>query len=223
MRAGVADEVGLKIKGQIGVFRTLIIKGKLQNLHARKIESVAQLRHFGRHKTQIFGPNRQMAQFMFQRVEKRIAGAFGPSAVDGSFLAMGDLPIGFKSTEMVDANDINVLGEQFEPLYPPVKARSFQMFPIVNRIAPQLPRGAEVIRRHASHQLGFHRFGDQFKVRRIGPDIDAVKGDIKRNVPHDSDATLVSIITQNAPLPEKGELHEFIEIDRFAHLGAGMI
>ncbi len=98
---------------------------------------------------------------------------------------------------------------------PPAIAVASQRVPSIDRIAPQLARRAEIIRRNARHSSRISA-SVQVKVLRIGPDIGAIVSDINRQIAHDAHSALPRIFSQRSPLCEENELKEFLCCDRFS-------
>ena len=86
------------------------------------------------------------------------------------------------------------------------------LWPAVNRVAPKLTCGREIIR----WNTGYHSrisFIIQVEELRMGPYVRAVHRNKNRNITDDLNALFMRIIHQVIPLLEKAELHEFIEVD----------
>ena len=214
--ARIADAIRHEVDRQIGILGGRVIERELEDLHPGKAEIIAELLHFWCHEPEVLGPDRQMPQFVLERVEESIARTFSPGAVDRGRLAVRHLPEGLKATEVVDAHDVDELRQPTESLDPPGEATLFQMRPVVDGVAPQLARGAEIVRRHTRHQAGLERVRKQREILRIRPDVDAVERDIERNVSDDPDAALMCVVFQGRPLPKERELRELVEVHGLA-------
>ncbi len=63
--------------------------------------------------------------------------------------ARGDLPVRLERTEVIDPHQIEPAQLRPQPVEPPAEAVSLHRVPVVQRIAPQLAVGVEVVGRHA--------------------------------------------------------------------------
>src|SRR5439155_1485634 len=124
-------------------------EGELQYLHAWNANRLAQLDHFGRDESEVLGDERQIAERVAHRVEERLAGTGHPAAVNRSRLGSRDLPVGSEAAEVIDAQYVGEAERGAESRHPPAITRLAQDVPPVERIAPPLPRLAEVVGRNA--------------------------------------------------------------------------
>src|SRR5215475_7681023 len=99
-----------------------------------------------------------------------------------------------------------------ESLYPPTVAAFFHHVPAVNRIAPQLARLAEIIRRDARDQRR-RAFIIEVKEMAVGPNVGAVVRDEDRGVADDLDPMFVGVAGEVEPLLEKEELVKLLRAD----------
>jgi hypothetical protein len=82
---------------------------------------------------------------------------------------------------MIDAHDVDLLGQPAHALDPPAKAVLRMPFPAVDRVGPELSRLREVIGWNAGNDqraavlVKFEQFG-------VSPYVGAVAGDVDRNV-----------------------------------------
>src|SRR6266849_4172242 len=104
-----------------------------------------------------------------------------------------------------------------EPFYPPVKARGGHGSPLVQRVAPQLTGGAEIVRRHAGHDDREPMLVELEQVL-VGPHVGAIVRDKDRNVANDGDPALVRLSAQSTPLVEEHELTEDVVVDLLGEL-----
>ena len=91
------------------------------------------------------GNERTRTGSLEQGLEQRIAGRRGPVPLSGRQRTSGYLPAGLEATKMVDAQQVEALALQRNARAPPREAMARHRVPVVVRIAPALPRGAEVI------------------------------------------------------------------------------
>src|SRR5262245_5219734 len=112
------------------------------------MELVAECVDVGRDEPQVFDDEWEGAQFAPYRAEEVSARTRHPSAGLGRRRLGWDVPGGRERTEMIQANHIHVSQQGSHAVYPPTIAGPTKGVPIIDRIAPQLPLGAERVRRH---------------------------------------------------------------------------
>src|SRR5262245_36050720 len=105
-----------------------------------------------------------------------------------------------KSTEMIEANDVNVRQHRTRPIDPPAISACPKRAPVVDRIAPSLSLRAEVVGRHtrddARPVLGIEK-----KEVRVRPHIARIRRDEKREIPDQSDVPDARMRLQPRALP----------------------
>ena len=97
-----------------------------------------------------------------------------------------------------------------QPRAPPGEAVAAHLLPFIERVAPALPRFAEIVRRHSRDAA---RPAVRFEVEKFarGPDVRAVPRDIYRRVAHKLDAELRAAGRKRAELAEEYKLRKFYE------------
>ncbi len=113
---------------------------------------------------------------------------------------------------MVDPGNVDQPVDGAKPLNPPAEAVLAHPLPVVERVAPELPGRAEVIRRHSGN-LCAPPPGVELELRAIGPDVGAIVGDEDRDIAEDQHASLVGVASQRGPLPVERELSEGDGVD----------
>ena len=131
-----------------------------------------------------------------------------PPPVDGGRFTRRDLPVGHESPEMVDSNVVEQGQIPGEPSDPPLIAGFAVSVPTVDRVAPELAVGAEVIRWNAGHRQGAAGFV-QLKKTRVSPHIRAVERHIDGQIPENADPLFPAVGSQPDPLPVKEILDDF--------------
>ena len=134
-------------------------------------------------------------------------------SVHGGFFAAGNRPVGFKATEVVDTNQIDVFEDGFEALDPPFKAVFCQHVPVVNRVAPELAGFAEVVRRNARHFSGLAGVGIETEDFGVSPNVGAIVRDIDGDIAEDFDAPRVGVLLEGCPLSIEFVLEVATEFD----------
>ena len=94
---------------------------------------------------------------------------------------------------MVDPYDVVRVQRRLQARAPPGKAALFMRLPIVNGIAPKLPRFRKIVGRHARDEGGFQLVIELEKLA-VRPNVGAVVRDVKRNIADDLDAEPVAIV-----------------------------
>ena len=121
---------------------------------------------------------------------------------------------------MVDAHDVADLERGAQAVAPPGVAVGAVCRPIVERVAPQLAVGGEIIRRHAGHGDGQEGFGVELEEMRRGPGVGGVGRHENREVADDAHAALLRGGAELRPLAEEQILAEAVGVGRFGELRA---
>ena len=122
-----------------------------------------------------------------------------PAAVPRRLVRRRDRPVGDESAEVVDARDVDELGDAAEALDPPAVARRTVRRPVVERVAPVLAVRAQRVRRRA---------GDLAVREELRPrlDVGALVGDVDRDVADQAHAALARVRAQRAPFALEAHL-----------------
>jgi len=139
-----------------------------------------------------------------------VAGGLDPLAVDGGFFIGGDGPVGLKAAEVVEAHHV-IEGEgAADARDPPVEAALAELAPAVERVAPALAGGGEIIGRdagdaeHVAVFVKLEEFG-------MGPDVGGVVVDEDGDVAEDADVALAAVGAKGAPLLVEEELDDLLD------------
>ncbi len=120
---------------------------------------------------------------------------------------------------MIDARDINCGEGRAHAFDPPLETVGAHAFPVVKRIAPELPGAAEVIGRHTCDDDGRAIFVE-LKLFRVGPNVGRVLGHEDRQIADDFDAVIVSVTLQREPLAKEEKLVKHVRFNFFSQLFA---
>ena len=179
----------------------------LHDAHAGEAEVVAQCRHIGCDRPQVFGHDGQLAERAFDGVEQRLAWPRCPAPFTRGGATGRHFPIARETAEMVDAQDVGVGERALHAGHPPGVFVIRHAVPAVQRVAPALAVGAEAVGRHAGHHAGL-----VLRVQKVqvgpGPDIDAVVGDEDRQVAHQTHTPGLGVGAQGGHLLVETPLHE---------------
>ena len=110
---------------------------------------------------------------------------------------------------MVDAHFVYKLVYRAEPLYPPAIAVGSHGLVIVQRVAPQLAVGAEIVGRHAGDGRRIAAFV-QLEQLLMSPAVGAVVSDKHGHVTENLHAVVMGIFPKSLPLAVENILQEFI-------------
>ena len=212
MGAGVDHAVLDVVVGQVLVVPAA--ERELQHLHAREGAVCQQLPHAGEELPQILGDDGQLAQRTFQRVEQLHPGAGLPLAGLGGSAVCRDGPVGIKTTEVVDAEQVIDAQRMADTLDPPGIAGLLMVGPVVQRVAPELAVCREVIRRAACHP-GKAAVCIQLKQRAAHPGIHGICRDIDGDIAQDLYVVGVGVGLQLLPLDAELVLQKLPEADLF--------
>ncbi len=113
---------------------------------------------------------------------------------------------------MVEPEELRQAQVRPEAFDPPVEAVPLEDVPAVERVAPQLPRRAEVVGRNPRDADGVARLV-QLEDLGVRPDVGAVGGDVDRDVAEDPDPPLVGCLLDAVPLAEEEELEKDVPGD----------
>src|SRR5208283_1915054 len=144
IRNCVTDKVLRKIR-----IVSVTIEGELQNSCTRDLKLIAQQRHVLSDQPQILGDKWQPPQFFPDRLEKAATRAGHPLAGLRCLSPRWYMPRSCETAKMVQANHIYVTQQSANPVDPPSITGRTKRIPVVDRITPYLPCGAEVVGRNA--------------------------------------------------------------------------
>jgi len=113
---------------------------------------------------------------------------------------------------MIDADAIDHRQQGAKPIAPPAVSGPFEHVPPVVGISPQLPGGAEVIRRHAGEH-GRPSFGVEAKEFAARPHVGAVVRDEDGKIAHDFNRPRPAGVMDTQPLLEEQKLRELVQPD----------
>ena len=217
--AGIDHDVAVIVVRQIDVLR-VAAKAKLQDAHAGKTEIVAQGFDVGRDHAKVFGNYRQLAQRVSDGREQFPSRRLNPAAALRGLVAAGNFPAGGKPAKVIDARDVKRAQRRAHPLDPPLESVAPHAVPVVKRISPKLPGGAEVIGRHAGHH-DRTAVVVQLELIRIGPNVRRIVGHKNRNVADQLDAASLAVSFERKPLPEEKKLIKLLRLDLLAEFLRG--
>src|SRR5207248_1722139 len=141
-RPGIRDGVALvTVRQERGRLR-IGAEGELEQLHAREAKLVAERRDFRSDRAQILRDELRGTEGL-EQLRSRCG---PPAAVLGGRLVGRHFPVAAETDEMVEADGVEARERLGEALQPPGETGSLQRLPVVERVAPALPRLAEEIR-----------------------------------------------------------------------------
>jgi len=179
---------------------------------AREAGAVAHGDDAGREEAEVLGDEGQLAQVALEFVEKRHAGPLGPRAVAGVGGTERHLPVGLEPAEVVEAHEV-VHGERgAHAALPPAVAIRRHRAPVVDRVAPVLAGGREIVRRGAGDARG-GAVGRGLEELGLRPHLDGVARDVDGHVADDEDSAGVRVLLERGPLPRKEVLRHPVVAD----------
>ena len=222
--AGVGDAVGGVVVGEIvvGGAEIALIKGELEHLHVREAGVADEIAHGLGHEAQIFRDDGALAEVMAHALKEGKARTLLPMAGERGGAAEGNGEILVEAAEMIDAHDVVELKGLPQAGDPPGEIGGLVIIPAVDRVAPDLTVGGEVIGRAAGNfgELAVAVHLEQLRVR---PCVRAVGGNVDGHVANELDGVRVGIGLELAPLLEELELHVLLELDVKIQLAAVII
>ena len=191
--------------------RKVITKGKKGHPHAQDLKASHRLTHIGADHSQILGNHREQ-RITAEKASQKIGGrGRHPFTRYGRGLVGGYFPEGHQASKMVDPDPVKVSQVVPDALQPPVVSGGLQPIPAVDRMAPQLTGGAEIVRRDAGNTPG-KQLIVQFEQIGMGPDVGAAMVDIDGDVAEQLNLIVFAILAQRPPLLVKQKLQElFLE------------
>src|ERR1700722_4116081 len=135
-----------------------------------------------------------------------------PSAVDGRWISPRNFPVGFEAAKVIESHHIKKRERAAKAIDPPFVSVCSEAVPAVDRITPELSRGAEIIWRDARDH-GWPAAIIEIKQLRTCPHIGAVVRHIDRNIAHHANSALPRIIFELSPLLEEFELPILVGVD----------
>jgi hypothetical protein len=85
------------------------------------------------------------------------------------------MPGGGETAEMVQTHSVHMTQKRAQTIDTPPVAGATNSLPVIYRIAPELPRGAEIIRRNTRDKARPVLLVEQEQLR-VGPDIARIRG-----------------------------------------------
>src|SRR5205823_5862840 len=168
---------------------------------ARESSGVQQRADFIGDHAQVFGYDRRLAaaECGIDGAEYGLARSFEPHAANCRRGAGGHFPGRFEATEVIDAHQVHQFQQMAEAGDPPRVAFGGHRLPVVQRVAPQLAAGAEVVRWYAGND-DWLASCVEFEQVLVGPYICAVVGDEDRDVAHDAYSKFFGSASERTPL-----------------------
>jgi hypothetical protein len=124
-----------------------------------------------------------------------------------------------EAAEMIQTNYVDVAQQRAQTIYPPAIAGLAKSIPVVNGIAPELPRRAEIVRRHAGDEARPAPFVEK-KQFRVGPDVARIGRDEEWQVADQLQALAVRVCLEPLGLAEEQELYEARQSDLIGQFAA---
>src|SRR6478609_2617477 len=130
-----------------------------------------------------------------------------------------DLPIALEADEVVEPDRVEAPQVAAQAFDPPAVAGLPQPAPIVERVAPTLAVGAEVVGRHAGHAATLTLLVEQEQLL-VLPDVGAVVSHEHRDVADQQHAEMTRMTAQPLPLAIEHQLNELVVRDLFGQAAA---
>ena len=212
VRAGVGDRrARVVVRQEAGRLR-IGPERELEQLDPREPEPRAQRLHLRRDHPEILGDERQLAERGGDRPKKPRAGPGPPAALHRGRLSGRDRPVARVADEVIEADGVEQRQRRPEAGDPPGEPGGAHLRPAVERVAPALAGGAEVVGRHAGHQRRLAGVVE-IELMAVQPDVGAVVRQEDRQVADEADPARVGVLAQRLPVAEEAPLHESGEVD----------
>ena len=135
-----------------------------------------------------------------------------PLSVYCILCASRHFPVGLKSPEVVNSDDINHLHGHFHAFSPPRIVVFLVLFPFVNGISPKLSQSSEGIWR-ATGLCGLVSLSINLEELWVCPDVNAVPGDIDGDISDYLDSKAVGESVKLIPLCEEEILQDLVDLN----------
>ncbi len=190
VRTRVHDAVRIAVAVRQVRIMGVAAKSELQHLHPGITGRAQQCAYLVGDHAQVLGDDRHgSAERGVDGAEHLLARPRLPVALDRAGSVRRHLPGGVEAAEVVDPDQVDPLQQASETLDPPAEAVSGDHLPVVERIAPELAGGAEIVGRDAGHEAR-RPVRLELEERPMRPDIHAIVGDEDRDVADQADAPL---------------------------------
>ena len=124
-----------------------------------------------------------------------------------------------EADEMIEPDRVEATQVAAQPLNPPAVAGFAQARPVVERVAPELAVGAEVVGRHAGDAAPFALLVEQEQLL-VLPDVGAIVRHEHRNIAEQQHAQVTRVPAQALPLAIEQQLNELVIRDFVGKLAA---
>src|ERR1700716_2942319 len=120
-------------------------ESKLQHLHPRHPELLAQGFNILGDDTEILGNYRQIPQFPLQQAHQLLTRRWPPLATASVGSASRHSPVRRQRAKVIDTQNIHALELLNDPIPPKREAVILNRLPVIKRVAPQLAVGRKVV------------------------------------------------------------------------------
>ena len=117
------------------------------------------------------------------------------------------VPCGSESTKVIQPNRVDVREQGAHPIDAPAKAASPMGLPVVHRVTPKLPIGAEVVWRYAGYEKWVEVIIEQEQLG-VRPNIARIRRNEKGQIANQADALGTRAFLEPFALPEQQELRK---------------
>ena len=187
------------------------VEGEFQHLHAGPAGVLLQPDDVVRQEAEVLRNETQVREALLHGADEVVARPLDPLAAAGGLVAVGDGPVALQP----DADDVEQPRGCCDALLPPGVIRLAHTLPVIERVAPQLAVGREIVGRAACH-AGWKPGLVQLEQGRVRPHVAGVIGYIDRQIADDLQPKRVYIAAQRVPLAEE----EILQIDKEVHVVA---
>ncbi len=207
------------VVGRVRVLCDVAREAEGQDLHPREPEVAHHLVDVGGDVAEVLGDDRETRPAPREQGEEVPAGSIDPVPVLCGLLAGRHLPELHEPPEVVEAQPVDEGEGAVDPALPPPEPLLLVRIPVVDRVSPELPGLAEHIRGDARDNGRFLLLV-QFEELRVRPEVDAVVGEVDRDIPDDLDVALAAVVLEHLPLAVEDILEELLPEDPVGELRA---
>ena len=185
---------------------------KLENSHSGQFVLFYEIVHGRSDLAQVLDDDGATPETVLQFTVEIVFRCSYPFSFCSGFMTCRNLPVCYQCPEVVDPHAIELVQIMSDSIQPPGVTFLFQRRPIIYRIAPELPRFAEAVRRRPGNK-GRFLCSVEFEKLRISPYIGALIGNVDWDVADYSNAEFVAVKLQERILPEEYVLEKLMLCD----------
>ncbi|MPM41537.1 hypothetical protein SDC9_88192 [bioreactor metagenome] len=215
--SGIGGQFPPVVVGDMGVVPHSAAEGEKGHRHSGEPHGLHGFRDVRGDHPKVLRQEGRRRQISPDCLEKIRRGNRSPGSPFRSFVSEGNGPVGEKTPEMVDSHGVELGEGMTESSDPPGKVVLFQSVPVIERVSPELPCFAEVIRRNPRH-LGRQKVLVEAEKGLPRPDVGTVVVHVDGKVPDELHSGLPAFCPQVLHLGKENVLDEPEKVGLFPEI-----